>query len=237
MSKLSLLLGILFLLISPSKAIGQNLESDSYRIRMGNFNMTSGTKTSTNYSLTDTVGQTAAEYFSGTGYFVQAGFQYLYTLYDFSFSVSSLLVDLGTATSGTFASVNHTLIVSAPGQGYSVTALAVTPLTNTQGSTIPDTTCDNTSCTETAAEVWVNTAVFGFGYNLSGHDAATDFTDATFFRPFPSLSAAEPPAIVMSSIQAGQNRTATVTYQLNVSPTQAAGNYSTQIIYTATPVY
>ncbi|KKU28137.1 MAG: hypothetical protein UX40_C0003G0084 [Microgenomates group bacterium GW2011_GWF2_46_18] len=166
MSKLSLLLGILFLLISPSKAIGQNLESDSYRIRMGNFNMTSGTKTSTNYSLTDTVGQTAAEYFSGTGYFVQAGFQYLYTLYDFSFSVSSLLADLGTATSGTFASVNHTLIVSAPGQGYSVTALAVTPLTNTQGSTIPDTTCDNTSCTETAAEVWVNTAVFGFGYNV-----------------------------------------------------------------------
>ncbi len=219
----------------PTRA--ETLESDSYTIRLGNFNMTSGLKSSTTYSLTDTVGQTAASFFSSTGYHVKAGFQYIYTLYDFSFSLSAILADLGTLTPATFATTSHTLTVSAPGQGYSVSAIATSRLTNTSGDTIPDTTCNSGACSESAAGIWNDTSKYGFGYNLTGNDISADFTNNTYFRPFPDASAADSPATIMTTASAGKNRTATVTYQANVSGSQAAGNYSTQIIYIATPVY
>ncbi len=217
--------------------LAQTLYSPNYTIRQGNFNMTSGLKSSASYSLTDTVGQTAAEFFSGTGYFVKAGFQYIYTLYDFSFSISSLAINL-SLTPNTFSTATNTLTVTAPGQGYSVTAYESTKLTKLDSAdTIPDTTCDSGTCTETAAGVWTTATNNGFGYNLTGDDVASDFVGATYFRPFPDLSLGETPATVMTTTAAGKNRAATVTYKVSPSGTQAAGDYSTQITYVATPVY
>lgn len=215
----------------------ETLNSSNYTIRMGNFNMTSGLKSSSSYSLTDTVGQIAAEFFAGTGYHVKAGFQYIYTLYDFSFALSSILVDLGTLSNGSFATASHTITVSAPGQGYSVTAYESTRLANENGDKIPDTTCDSGPCTETSASAWTSFSNYGFGYNLTGNDIATDFVNANYFRPFPDVSLGENPATIMTTTQAGKNRTATVNYKAAISSVQAAGNYSTQITYIATPSY
>lgn len=226
---------LLFLALTPP-AHAQTMNSSNYQIRMGNFNITSGYKSSSSYSLTDTVGQTAASYFSGTGYHVKAGFQYIYTLYNFSFSISSTAITLPT-TPNTFSTDSHTLTVTAPGQGYSVTAYMVQPLTNQHGDTIPDTPCDSGPCTETNATAWTTPTNNGFGYNMTGNDIPTDFTNSTFFRPFPNAAASEAPATVMTSAQAGKNRLATVTYQLSPSGSQASGTYTTQIIYIATPVY
>lgn len=228
---------LISIFIFATPILAQTLYSPNYIIRQGNFNMTSGTKTSATYNLTDTVGQTAAEYFSGTGYFVKAGFQYLYNLYDFAFSISSLAINL-TLTPNTFSSSTNTLTVTAPGQGYSVTAHETSKLTKLGSSdTIPDTTCDSGPCTETSATVWTTATNNGFGYNLTGNDIASDFVDSTYFRPFPDISLSEAPATVMTTAQAGKNRTATVTYKVSPSGTQAAGEYTTQIVYIATPVY
>lgn len=229
-----------FLLSSPlaKRVIAQTMLSPNYQIRMGNFNITSGFKSSASYNLTDTVGQTAAEFFSSSGYHVKAGFQYIYTLYDFTFALSSLAVDLGTLTPNTFSTGSHTLTVSAPGQGYLVTTYAVAPLTRLGGSdVIPDTTCDSGPCTETTATAWITPTNNGFGYNASGHDVTSDFIDSTYFRPFPDFSLNETPAPLMSSTVAGRNRLATITYQVSPSSIQAGGNYATQIVYLATPVY
>jgi len=212
------------------------MESNAYKIRMGNFNVTSGYKSSASYSLTDTVGQTVAEYFSGTGYHVKAGFQYIYTLYDFSFSIGSTAVTLALIPN-TFSSDSHTLTVTAPGQGYSVTAFEADQLTNATGDQVPDTSCDSGPCTETSAAPWITPTNNGFGYNMSGHDIPTDFINSTYFRPFPDASSSESPATVMTSVQAGKNRTSTVTYQLSHTGSQASGTYITNIIYIATPVY
>jgi hypothetical protein len=230
---------VLTLLLSFSivaKARAETLSSDNYIIRMGNFNMTSGFKSSASYNLTDTVGQTAASFFSSAGYHVKAGFQYIYTLYDFSFSISSLAINLSLIPN-TFSTASHTLTVSAPGQGYSVTAYETSKLENDSADTIPDTTCDSGTCTETSAGVWTTPTNNGFGYNMTGNDIATDFTNSTYFRPFPDESLGESPATVMTTTAAGKNRVATVTYQLSPSGTQAAGTYNTQIVYIATPVY
>lgn len=229
---------VVWLLIIPPAVRAETLLSPNYTIRMGNFNVTSGLKSSTSYNLTDTVGQTVAEFFSSTGYHVKAGFQYIYTLYDFSFSISSVAVTLGALTPDTFSTGSHTLTVTAPGQGYAVSAYESGKMTKSGSSdTIPDTTCDAGTCTETAAGVWTVASNNGFGYNLTGNDVSADFVDATYFRPFPDSSLSESPATVMSTTAAGKNRLATVTYKISPSLAQAAGSYSTQIVYIATPVY
>lgn len=233
-----LVLIIILLSTWTPKVLAQtSLDSPNYSIRLGNFNMTSGSKSSTSYNLTDTVGQISAEFFSSAGYHVKAGFQYIYTLYDFSFTISSLAVDFGNLSSDTFSTANHTLSVTAPGQGYNITAHETTRLTNSTGDTIPDTTCDSGTCTDTAAGVWTTPTNNGFGYNLTGDDIAVDFASSSYFRPFPDFSLGDSPAIIMSSSQAGKNRTSTITYKISPSATQAGGNYSTQIVYIATPVY
>jgi hypothetical protein len=213
------------------------MQSPSYTIRLGNFNMTSGFKSSASYNLTDTVGQIAANFFSSSGYHVKAGFQYIYTLYNFSFSISSLAVGL-TLTPNAFSTASHTLTVTAPGQGYSVTAYETSKLTKSGGSdTIPDTTCDSGTCTTTSAGVWATPTHNGFGYNLTGNDIASDFVGSTYFRPFPDTSLGGTPATIMSTTAAGKNRLATVTYQVSPTGSQASGTYQTQIVYIATPVY
>lgn len=203
---------------------------------MGNFNMTSGTKSSAGYSLTDTVGQTAAGLFSSAGYFVKAGFQYLYTLYPFSFEISDLAIDLGSLTPNDFKSDTNTLTVSAPGQGYSVSTYEINRL-KSGTNYIADTGCNSGSCTQDNADVWDNTAALGFGYNAAGDDVTSDFEGPTYFRPFPDLSLGDSPQAVMTTAAAGKSRTATVTYKVNIGGSQAAGDYTTQIIYIATPVY
>lgn len=220
-----------------NKVHAETLESNNYRLRMGNFNVTSGFKSSSTYSLTDTVGQTVANYFSSTGYHTRAGFQYLYALTDFSFSLSSTAINL-SLTPNTFSTDSHTITVTAPGQGYSVTVIALTPLTQTGTSTtIPSTTCDDGNCTKSLASIWSNPVINGFGYNLTGNDIASDFVGSSYFRPFPDLSSGDNPETIMTSIQSGKNRLATVNYQLSPSGSQAAGTYTTSIVYIATPAY
>lgn len=224
-------------LLFATPVLAETLKSSNYIIRLGNFNMTSGFKSSASYNLTDTVGQIAAEFFSSSGYHVKAGFQYIYTLYDFTFSLSSLAINLSLVPN-TFSTASHTIAVSAPGQGYSVAAYEQNKLTLSGGSdTIPDTTCDSGTCTESSAGIWTTPTNNGFGYNLTGDDIASDFIGANYFRPFPDASLGETPATIMTTSAAGKNRTATVTYKVSPSGSQSAGTYFTQIIYIATPVY
>lgn len=242
--KLFKIISTLFITLAiASPALAQTMESSNYRIRFGNFNITSGTKSSGNYTLTDTVGQTAAQEFTGSGYTVKAGFQYIYALYNFSFTISDLSIDFGTLIPNTFATQSNTLSISAPGaSGYSIRTHEDHRLENDQGSFIPDTSCDS-SCTHTTAATWTNTSNVGFGFNIQGVDApsiadvATDFSSTNHFRQFADVSLGDSPAVIMSSSTAARSRSATVTYKVNVSGSQEAGSYENIIIYTATPGY
>jgi hypothetical protein len=200
--------------------------------------MTSGSKSSTNFNILDTVGQTAAGEYDSSGFKVKAGFPYIKTIIPFSFTISNLSLDLGTLVPQTFSTTTNTLTISAGGAGgYSVTALENHQLQlNNTATEIPDTTCD-TSCSETDADVWTNTDNYGFGYNMAGDDVPAAFVDSTYFKQFADESAAETAQVVMSSNSVVSSETATVTYKANVSTTQAAGNYQNSIIFIATPGY
>lgn len=217
----------------------ERIESNNFRIQFPNFNSGAGIPTSDNYDLTGTLGQGIAGEYSSTGYRVKAGFEYIRTIIPFSFSVSDIQKNFGTLSPNSFSSTSSTLTVSAGGAGgYQVTASENTPLSTNGGvDTIPDTTCNSGTCTETTAAVWNSTSTYGFGYNMSGDDVPAGFSDSTYFKQFADRSNSEAPQIVMSSVEAGDERVATITYKVNVSNTQAAGVYRNIIQFTAVPAY
>src|SRR3990172_6029452 len=95
--KFALFFLALLAFIIPSAVEGQSsLDSPSYRVKFSNFNMTSGSKSSDNYNILDTVGQTAAGEFDSSGFKVKAGFPYITTIIPFAFSISNLSLDFET---------------------------------------------------------------------------------------------------------------------------------------------
>ncbi len=235
---------LLFLsfLLSATMAWGDELRSNSFVIQFGNFNMTSGEKSSASYNLTDTVGQAAnGPYgqYGSSAYFVGGGFQYIYQIDDFRFSISRTAIDLGILTPGVFATASHNLEITTRGAGgYTVYAYELHPLRHSGGSyTIPDTTCNAGTCTESTAQVWTSTSATGFGFNMTGNDIPADFTDSTYFRQFANQAGAESMQSVMLANTVSNNRTSTVTYKAAISGSQAAGSYQTGIVYIAVPRY
>ncbi len=214
------------------------IKSPNYEIQMPNLNSGAGIPTSTNYSLNTTIGQTAPGPFSSTGYRVLSGFQYIHSIIPFSFAISSIAIPFGTLLPDTPQTITQTLTVSAGGAGgYQVTARENNPLKIIGSApTIPDTTC-NTSCSETTAGVWNQTTKYGFGFNMTGNDIPADFTDSTYYRQFADTSSAETAKVVMSSTRVYRSRVATVTYKVNISTLQKAGQYQNIIYYTAIPSY
>lgn len=230
------LLVVMFRIMLPTLA---RMSSTSFVIQMGNLNMTSGEKSSGTYTITDTVGQTAPGQYSSAGYYVKAGFQYIYTIGTFSFSISNTAVNLGTLTTNQFSTGTTVLTVSAKGAGgYIVTASENNRLrTANQANNIPDTTCDSGTCTETTAAVWSTATNNGFGYNMTGNDIPAAFASSTYFKQFADQSLFESAQTIMSNTGVGKNRQATVTYKVSISGTQAAGLYENAITYIATPGY
>jgi hypothetical protein len=218
------------------------MESPSYVIQFGNFNMTSGEKSSASYNVTDTVGQTGAGpygQYGSSGYFVGSGFQYIYQFSAFSFILSKTHIDLGELVVGQHNTDFHTISITSSGaNGYVVYAYEEHPLRLLNAAnTIPNTTCDSGTCTNASAGIWTDTNVRGFGFNISGDDVPGDFLNTTYFRPFADRASAEPMQVVMSSNTPARDRVATVTYKAGVGGTEAAGNYSTGVVYVAVPRY
>jgi hypothetical protein len=218
------------------------IKSPNYEIQMPNFNSGAGIPTSTKYKVNTTIGQTAPGPFSSTNYKVLSGFQYIHSIIPFSFAISSIAIPFGTLSPDTPQTIAQTLTVSAGGAGgYQVTAKENHPLKILEGvPTIPDTNCD-ASCDESTAGVWSETTKYGFGYTMHGNDVPSPFPTAApagnMYKHFADESNSETAKVVMSSTRVGRSRVATVTYKINVSSLQEAGQYQNIIYYTAIPSY
>lgn len=224
-----------------TRVLADNLESSSYKIQMGTINIGGNSETSDNYKIGTSLGQTAANEFSSSGYIVKAGFQYIHSIIPFRFSLSSTNINLGTLTPNTPSTASTTLTVyfGAAGQ-YLVTATEEGPLQTLNGAdSIADTSCNGgaNTCNENTSKVWNSSSAYGFGYNISGNDVPADFVNATYYRPFPNRLASESPVTVMSSTNVGKNRQSTMTFKANISNLQEAGTYQTVIKFVATPSY
>lgn len=236
------ILSVLFIFLTFVTSVhAVNMNSSSFQIESANINDAAGNKSSTNYQLSDTIGQLAAGEFSSNGYIIKAGFQYLRSIIPFRFSVSKTRINFGQMVPDNPKTDTTNLTVSFGGSGqYQVTAEELGPLKRISGApSIPDTSCNGgfNTCTELFAKPWTMTNIYGFGYSMSGQDIPATFADSTYYRPFPDKLLSESPAIVMSNTNAGRNRQSTVTFKLNISAIQVTGTYQTIINFVATPSY
>lgn len=249
MIKNSSLLFLFLFLFSPTCS-AQNFVSPSFHIDWGNFNMTSGKKNSSNYQITDTVGQNAPGQFNSEGFVVKSGFQYIYdSMYRFSFTISKLNINFGTITPGIGSTDTNIITITSPGlSGYQILVSQNHPLQINASKKIPNTRCDNSTCTSELSSLWVNNSTYGFGFNAIGINesgvttnigTSSYFTNNTFFRPFADKSALpqETSAIIMSEDGPVQKHSARITYKVNIASNQTAGNYQNAITFIAVPKY
>lgn len=240
---LILTLGFLF----PQKTESQSFDSSSYHIDWGNFNMTSGKKTSANYQLTDTVGQNAPGRFTSAGFVVKSGFQYIYdSMEKFSFSISDVSIDFGSLSPSVGTTQSNTITITTPsGKGYEILAIADKPLSNINSQTIPDTSCDS-SCSISTSGVWTSNSKYGFGFNAIGINSSgvvtnigtsSYFTNSTYYRPFAATSKSQNPQTIMSENSPVKDRSAKITYKINISTYQPSGDYQNLINFIAIPKY
>src|SRR5258708_20997 len=116
-SFIACLISCLWLLGFVSIARADDMSSASYKLHFRTFTITSGTKTSGSYKVTDSVGQTAAGQFGLANNVVKSGFQYIYPLQRFTFKVAPTSIAFGSLTIGAFATATQTLEVTTVGAG------------------------------------------------------------------------------------------------------------------------
>lgn len=142
----------------------------------------------------------------------------------FHFSISQEMVDFGklTATNPIIRTLD--LDISSSKDNFQILTAEDHPLKASTNLTIPDTTCDNGSCSELTASLWDNTLTYGFGYQLDGK------TDQGF-KQFADPSRNKDWQIITI------NPHERVNYKVNISATQPSASYSNTVTYIATPDY
>lgn len=217
-----------------------SMSNENFIIRFPNLNSFAGKPSNAQYSLGITGGQIAPGLYSGTNYKVRAGFQYINSIIPFSFSITTLFIDFGPITPGAPVTRTNTLTISnGSAYGYSVLARANHTLrVNATGQNIPDTTCDSGTCNEVTSAAWTSLTTFGFGYrcdNITGTNCASGFSDSSFYKQFSSSESAELAQPVMTGANVGRNMVSEITYKINISSVQAAGQYENAITFIAIP--
>lgn len=237
-----LVIGAWLLVIDPNY-VQASMKSEDYELQMPNLNFASGIMTGGDQKLGFTGGELGPGAYSSSGFKLWAGFWYLKSIIPFSFSLSNQVVDFGVLSANTPVTRETEITISAGGAGgYQVTVQENHPLrVDSTGASIPDTTGDNGGIDEETAGEWSQETTYGFGYSLHGDDVPTPFPTAApignQFKQFADSSQNETPQLIMSSNKVGENRTATLTYKVNISATQPAGRYHNVITYIATPGY
>lgn len=226
---------------SFSQSIESSMRNSSFILRTGNFNTAAGRSTGEGVNLNITVGQIAPGLYQGENFKLRAGFQYIVTPVPFSFSISSNFINFGTLEPTNPVTRTNILTVSNRSSGgYVVTASEDHEMRDTKsGNTIPDTTCDNGTCSEAISGEWSNTLTYGFGYrcdSVGANYCAVGFADSASFKQFANRENSEDQQTVMKGTN-GRNHKSQITYKVNVAATQPAGYYTNVITYVATPTY
>jgi hypothetical protein len=221
--------------LQPTTIFAQEMRSQNFIINGGNFNMTSGNKSSAQFKLSDVVGQTAAGTFTSKGFILNTGFLNGAAGEVFSFSVTPSTIDFGELIPNTPIEKTLRLTISNGNvPGYTVTGSENQSLSTTVGAEIVDTACDTGSnCTNTNANKWDLNTTYGFGYRITGRTVPTDFKKENYYRPFPGTIRNEKAVIMMQSKAKKVVDQATMTLRLNTGRQQPVGQYQNVLSFTA----
>ncbi len=156
----------------------------------------------------------------------------------FSFSISQTAIDFGALTATNPVIRTSDVIFSTPTYGSQIVAYANHPLLNTGKITIPDSTCDTGTCSQTIPANWENNLTYGFGFRCESASievCGKNFSASNSFKQFADTSANESPQPIMLNQQGKQTTSGKITYKVNISGTQQVEGYSNTVTYIAIP--
>ena len=215
---LVLILIIVAFIILRNRTVAQSTSNDSYILEGGEIDSSIQSSDESSYKTTNI---NSGENYQGE---------------PFSFSVSNNLVDYGPLIPTNPVSRTTDLIISGgSSRGYSVFAFANRELSDVNNNSIPDTTCDNGTCSETSSGVWSGNLSFGFGYrceNADGSICTEDFLGIGYFKQFANDSKSEAYQAIINGFD---SRKAKIEYKVNISNNQAKSSYSNSITFIAIP--
>lgn len=156
----------------------------------------------------------------------------------FSFKIAQTIIDFGALTATNPVTRTTDISFSTPTHGAQIFGYANHPLMNTEKITIPDTTCDTGTCTQSIPSIWENDLTYGFGFRCESEATEVcgrDFSGSNSFKQFSDSSAKESPVPIILNQQAKPSTTARLIYKVNISGTQPVGGYSNTVTYLAIP--
>lgn len=159
----------------------------------------------------------------------------------FKLSISNLLIDYGIL-SPTNPIIRESIlsVFNASSYHFSIFTSENRPLFHPDGIIIPDTSCDNGTCTQHTASYWENTLTFGFGYkceNTTHQLCLTDFKYPNYFKQFANQSDKDNPVPVIQGVKTDKELEAKMIYKVNISSSQPPLRYSNTINYIMVPGY
>jgi len=159
----------------------------------------------------------------------------------FTITTSNILIDYGIISPTNPITRTSNIILSNISNSLLLISYEDTPPQITSSKiTIPDTTCDNGSCSSFTAAPWENTLTYGFGFrcdNVTNDLCPTNFKHTSYYQQFPNISNKEAPGIIASKSNPLQEYEAEITYKMNISKNQPKGSYTNTITFIAAPGY
>lgn len=229
-----------FLFLNLSRAAGQTMSNQNYIIQTEKIDTASDATANADYN-SPAAGKSNSNISEGVNFKIKKGFENLAPAVPFSISLSSDIVDFGALSpTNPIIRTADLSVSSKAAYGYSVIVFENEPLTTiflNDKAFIPDTTCDNGGCDTQNASEWINTLTYGFGYrcdNLNGADCDSSFTSSNSYKHFPDIANNDDPQSIMAGI-GSNNKTARISYKINISGTQPQGNYNNVVTYIAIP--
>lgn len=175
-------------------------------------------------------------------------------------TTTASLVPLGSLNISTFTNAAQALAVSTnAANGYAVTAIENDQLgrnggtcvgDNTGSNCIPDSVGDDSTMSHTAADEWSSASVKGFAYsmeevNATGAVPAFEFDTSSgacdgtgdCFKQFADAENSQAAQTIFNSSTTADNDNVYMCYRAIISATQAAGDYTNYLTYTATATF
>ncbi len=221
-------------LLSPAVR-AQTMSNDYYILQQESIDKNAAEKST---PVKSDIPNTISDVYIGQNYKARSGFEGLPNS-PLVLSISQTSIDFGPLSPNNPVLRSNNLSVQANSvYSYSVFASENQPLTSSNNNSIPDTACDNDSCTQNLAASWNSLLTYGFGYrcdNLKGLVCDNEFSDQSFYKQFSDLSKSESEEAVITGLGGKNEKKAQVTYKVNISPSQAQALYSNKVTYILIP--
>ena len=154
-----------------------------------------------------------------------------------SFEISELFIDFGTLSATNPVIRTNNISVLSPFGSYEVLAYEDHELKSLLNNTIPNTTCDQGTCSSDFGGSWESTLAYGFGYrcdNKTEYDCDSDFKTSSFYRQFSKDKGGKS---IMKGVSNFKPKESQITYKINISTSQPQEAYNTVIHYLLIPGY